>query len=382
MKETELDKELKQIKAVKELRQDKNLGLYYTTQSLMGIPWWTWAWIIGARGRGKSFSVLDTVLSYQKKYGAENVKCYYFRISDLSVKAMLSNKARKAIDALLVRKYNLELTTKANVVYNRGKPIIDFYALVSAAKTGKGVAEYDPEFLNKRPIDPKTGKKQKRFIYIIIDEFMMAEGLEKKSIGNPVEQFKIFIENILRDQEQLDYPAVRIFGCANAVSECSDFLAQLANFIPERPGRFKLKRKHMIVDNVLNSEAYLEKRKKSISADILDYNNDSNYTNVVKRDLETLMKKNRKLIKVTSLIKFDKDPSHWFCLWDGKVIKKYNGQRVNKSVILSMKRYLDENFYPERVKNVFEMYDARAFLYSDLISQATFTAELKLIKRQ
>ena len=380
--ETELDKELKHIKAVEKDKKEKTLGLYYTTQSLLGIEWWTWAWIIGARGRGKSFSVLDTVLAYQKKYGAENVKCYYFRISDLSVKAMLSNKARKAIDALLVRKYKLELTTKANVVYNRGKPIIDFYALVSAAKTGKGVAEYDPEFLNKRPIDHKTGKPVKRFIFMIIDEFMMAEGLEKKSIGNPVEQFKIFVENILRDQEQLDYPAVRIFGCANAVSECSDFLAQLANFIPERPGRFKLKRKHMIVDNVINSEAYLDKRKKSISADILDYNNDSNYTNVVKRDLESLMKKNRKLLRVTTLIKFDKDPSRWFCLWDGKVIKKYNGQRVSKGAILSMKRYLDENFYPERVKSIFEMYDARAFLYSDLISQATFTSELKLIKRQ
>lgn len=380
--ETIIEKEIKRNKAIKELEKEKKLGLYYTLHSLLGIPWWTWAWIIGARGRGKSFSVLDTVLSYQEKYGAENVKCYYFRISDLSVKAMLSNKARKAIDAILVRKYNLELTTRANVLYNKGKPIIDFYALVSAAKTGKGVAEYDPEFLNKRPIDAKTGKPIKRFIFMIIDEFMMAEGLEKKSVGNPVEQFKIFVENILRDQEQLDYPAVRIFGCANAVSECSDFLAQLANFIPEKPGRFKLKRKHMIVDNVLNSEAYLNKRKKSISADILDYKNDSNYTNVIKRDLETLMKKNRKLIRVTSLIKFDKDPERWFCLWDGKVIKKYNGQRVNKNIILSMKRYLDENFYPERVKSIFEMYDARAFLYSDLISQSLFTAELKQIKRQ
>ena len=94
------------------------------------------------------------------------------------------------------------------------------------------------------------------------------------------------------------------------------------------------------------------------------------------------MKKNRKLIRVTSLIKFDKDTARWFCLWDGKVIKKYNGQRVNKSIILPMKRYLDENFYPERVKSIFEMYDARAFLYSDLISQSLFTAELKQIKRQ
>ena len=374
--ETIVEKEVKHQKAIIQDKKEKELGLYYTTQSLMGIQWWTWSWIIGARGRGKSYSVLDTVLSYQKKYGAENVKCYYFRISDLSVKAMLANKGKKAIDALLVRKYNLELTTKGYILYNKGKPIINFYALVSAAKTGKGIAEYDPEFLNKRP------EGQKRFIFIIIDEFMMAEGLEKKSVGNPVEQFKIFIENILRDQEQLDYPAVRIFGCANAVSECSDFLAQLASFIPEKPGRYKLKRKHMIVDNIPNSKAYLEKRKNSVSADILDYENDSNYTNIVKRDLESLMKKNRKLRKVSFLIKFDKDPSHWFCLWDSNIIKRYNGQRVGKDRVLSMKRYLDEFFNPKMVEQIFDMYDSRSFMYSDLISQAMFAAELKQIKRQ
>ena len=84
----------------------KNKSLYYTTQSLMGIDWWTWAWICGSRGRGKSYAVMDTVLSYIKRYGYDNVKCYYFRISDLSIKKMLENKARKAIDALLIRKYD------------------------------------------------------------------------------------------------------------------------------------------------------------------------------------------------------------------------------------------------------------------------------------
>ena len=95
-------------------------SLYYTTQSLMGIDWWTWAWIIGARGRGKSFSVVDTMLSYKKRYGYDNVKCYYFRISDLSIKTMLENKARKAIDKLLIRKYDLDITTKANTIYDHG----------------------------------------------------------------------------------------------------------------------------------------------------------------------------------------------------------------------------------------------------------------------
>lgn len=362
------------------IEYQKNLPLYYTTHSLMGIGWATWFWLCGARGRGKSFAVLDTYLSYCKKYGQENCKCYYFRISDLSVKSMLANKGAKTIDAVLKRKYDLDLTTKSNRLFNRGKPLIDFYALVSAAKTGKGVAEYDPDFLNKRPIDPKTGKPIKRFIFTIIDEFQMAEGVERRSVGNPVAQYKIFIENILRDQEQLDYRAVMNFGCANAVSECSDFLAQLCGYIPEKPGRVMLKRKHMVIDNIINSEAYLEKRKRSVGADIMDYDEDANYTNVVKRDLETLMPKDKHLVRVTNLIKFSKEPRDWFCIYDGKVIRKYNNETVNKNIVLAMKRYLDTNFYEDIVKSVIERYDARAFLYADLISQATFSAQLKLIK--
>lgn len=362
-----------------EKKLNSKLGLYYTTKSLLGIHGITWIWLCGSRGRGKSFAVLETYLQHVKKYGQENCKCYYFRISDLSVKAMLANKGAKAIDAMLVRKYDLEITTRANTLYNKGKPLIYFYPLVSAAKAGKGVAEYDPDFLGKRPLR-KNGKRIKRFIFIIIDEFQMAEGVERKSVGNPVDQFKIYIENILRDQEQLDYSAVKIFGCANAVSECSDFLAQLAGFIPERPGRFILRRKRMIIDNIPNSEAYLEKRKKSIGADIMNYEEDANYTNVVKRDLETLISKRYRIRKVTSLLKFSKDPNDWFCIYDGNIIRRYRKETLNKNLTISMKRYLDERYNPDIVKSIIERFDARSFMFTDLISQATFAAKLKEIK--
>lgn len=367
--------------ALKTLKLEEQLGLYYTLHSIMGIKWATWLWLIGARGRGKSFAVVDTVANQVKKYGIDNVKTYYFRISDLSVKAMLQNKGRKTVDALIRRKYKMELTTKGSTLFWNDKPFIDFYALVSAAKTGKGVAEYDPDFLMNRP-KGKNGKPIKRFINIIIDEFMMAEGLEKKSVGNPVEQFKIFVENILRDQEQLDYPAVRIFGCANSVSECNDFLAQLVGFIPESQGRFYLKRKHTVVDNIINSKAYLEKRKRSIGADIMNYDDDPNYTNIQKRDLETLMPKTRRLIRVTSLIKFTKDKRHWYCVYDGKYIRRYRNECVGKDKVIPMRRYLDELFNPDVVKDVFLRYDGRAFMYTDLISQATFSADLKELKKQ
>ena len=371
----QIDKSLRNIKIDK-------LGLYLTPHAIMGYHNITHFVVVGSRGRGKSVFSLDAAIDYKRKYGYENVKIFYFRVSDSSVKAMLANKGAKAIDPILVNKYKLEITTKNNVLYDAGKPLIEFYPLVSAGKVGKGVNLYDANFLNNRPINPKTGKPIKRFIFVIIDEFLLAEGVEKKTVGDPVAQFKIYMESILRDQERLDYDAVRCFYLANAVSECAPWLGQLFNYIPT-PGDFgikKLTRKHCIIWNVPNSEAYLEKRKKSYTSDIFDYENDPNYTNIVKRDLETIMPKNHKLNKVTSVIMFSKYPQDWFCIYDDRYIRLYRKESVKKEKYIAMIRHLDTTFIPDIVKNIFEMYDARAFMYADLISQASFSAKMKLLK--
>ena len=123
----------------------------------------------------------------------------------------------------------------------------------------------------------------------------------------------------------------------------------------------------------------MDKRSRSINANIMDYENDSNYTNIIKRDIELLIPKSQRLVKPTAIIKFSKDPQHWFTLWDGNIIRKYNKQTCNN--VIAMKRYLDAMFDQDLAKSVIERYDARAFMYADLISQATFAAELKQIKK-
>ena len=54
----------KYIRRKRKIEKAAKMGLYYTTQSVMGIPWWTWLWMIGARGRGKSHAAMKTVLDY------------------------------------------------------------------------------------------------------------------------------------------------------------------------------------------------------------------------------------------------------------------------------------------------------------------------------
>lgn len=58
---------------------------------------------------------------------------------------MLANKAAKLVDPDLVRKYNLDLTTKGVEVFDHGKPFMTVLPLSAMGKT-KGVAYFDKDF--------------------------------------------------------------------------------------------------------------------------------------------------------------------------------------------------------------------------------------------
>lgn len=328
------------------------------------------------RGIGKSVISVETAIILKRKYGYDNVKCYYFRLTDLSIKAMLANHAEKAVDPYLIDKYNLEITCKGNTIYDHGKKLIEFYPLVSAGSKGKGVNLYDCNWW-------KT--KKKRFVVTIWDEFLMAEGIEKKSVGNPVAQYRIYMEAILRDAERItDYNAVYNFFLANSVSECAPVTGALFNYIPDPNNHkvVKLTRKHAIFWNVPVTDAYIEKRKKSYNADILDYSRDPNYTNNIKRDLEAIKPKKTRIHKLTSVIKFTKYENAWFCIYDSKYVRVYKNESFKKDKVIPMVRHLDELFSPELVKSVIDRYDAKAFIYCDLMSQALFTSYIKEIKQK
>lgn len=370
-----------QINKERKAKKRAELGLYLNTNHVFSYHGITDFIYTAVRGIGKSVISVETAIILKEKYGYENVKCYYFRLTDLSIKAMLANKADKAVDPYLVQKYNLEITCKNNIVYNHGKPLIEFYPLVSAGSKGKGVNLYDCNFFKRK--DKKTGKRIKTFVVTIWDEFLMADGIEKKSIGDPVEQYKIYREAILRDAEIIkDYDAVYNFLLANNVSECAAITGALYNYIPnpQNHRRVKLTRQRAMFWNVPISDAYLEKRKNSYNKNIMDYENDPNYA-TVEKDLSLIKSKKTRLRKVSALIKFHAiDKSKWFCVYDGKYIRQYKNECVSKSLIIPMKRYLDEYFNPELVEMIFARFDARNFYYADLISMALFQSQLKLLK--
>ena len=323
-------------------------------RSLVGNDWAMFYTILGGRMTGKSYALTDFLCNQKKKYG-DDVKNYWIRISETSSKALLANKANKLVDPDLVRKYDLELTTKGMDVYNHGKPFMTVLALSGMAKM-KGVAFYDKDF--------------KGTYNIVLDEFQLEQG-EKRTSFDILYNFIGMIENIIRTTKT----KVRIFLVGNTLEEASTILKAF-NFLPEKFGRFYLKRKRCIIDNLEPTAEYLKDRYGS-AADILGGRGMSNYTNDLKKDLSQI-KRDRKIFPKYA-IWFGKENSHKYIVWNNNIISRYKGQPIKN--IVAMKPYLNTHFTPEAKQNVIDIFDAKGYYFDSLITMSYFQGDLQLIRK-
>ena len=165
-----------------------------------GNDWAIFRIIVGGRMTGKSYSVTNRLCALRRKLG-DNVKCYWLRISTLSTQQLLCNKANKLVDPDLKRKYDLDLSTKGNVVYNRGKEFCEVYPLASFGKL-KGVGFYDKDFKGK--------------YFIVLDEFQLEQG-EKRTSFDILYNFLGMVENIARTTKN----NIEIWLLGNTLEEAS-----------------------------------------------------------------------------------------------------------------------------------------------------------------
>lgn len=328
---------------------------YYDPASILGNDWAMFYVIIGGRKTGKSYSVTD-FLCAQKKKLEERVKNYWLRISETSTKAMLANKADKLVDPDLYRKYDLNLTTKASDVFNHGKHFMSVMPLSQFGKL-KGVGFYDKDF---------DGQYN-----LVLDEFQLEEG-ERRTSFDILYNFIGMCENIVRTTKK----KIRIFLLGNTLEEASTILKAF-NFIPEKFGRFYLRSKRCVIDNLEPTEEYLADRKGSV-ADLLGGENMSNYTNAL--GLDKSMLHTGRLYKPTGLIKFAKSSGDWYTVFDSKVIRRYRGEGVKEDQIICMRPYLGGYYSLERRRMVLDMYDAKYYKFDSLISQSYFSDQLKKIR--
>ena len=321
---------------------------WYGVRSILGNANWALFYVLlGARESGKSYSVMEF---FVRQWKTKKIPFVWLRLNEASMKKMLANKAERFVDADIVRHFGLDLTTKGNNVYDHGEKMATILALSTFANE-KGVAHFDNEFDG--------------CYNICLDEFQLEK--TQKRQGDIAYQFIQQMENLVRSRKD----KMKIFLIGNTLEEASDILT-LFNFIPEEFGRYKLKNKRCVIDYLPPTEKYKARRKGSVG-DILA-GEASNFTNEIAFDKSLVTKK--KLIRPTAIIVFDKHTK--FTLWDGQVIAPYNKEKCK--TIIAMRPYQDELFDARMRDQIITIFDNRAFLYKNLITNKKFQKEIALIK--
>lgn len=346
----------------RELRKKIQLNReWYSLRSILGYDWAIFYFLLGGREAGKSYATTEFFCRQWRKYGRP---FYWLRLTEASQKKLLMNNAEKLIDPDIRRKYNLDITTNGDAVYEvisrdeKGKILEKkLMARVMALSTfynDKGSGLFDKDFLN----DPNM------FYNICLDE-MNREMNEKKTF-DIVYAFTNQLENLVRSTKR----RIRVICIGNTLEEASDILCAF-NFLPEEFGRYKLKKKRAVIEYIEPSEKYLERRKGTV-ADIL-MPTASTFTNVIESDTSLISKE--RLEKPKAVIIFSKTSK--FTLWNNNLIAEYNGEKVKN---IAMRPYLDVEFVPELREKVIELFDMRSYRFKNLITQKKFKKELEIMK--
>lgn len=355
---------------VKKFREKQTVmeNEFYNLRPILGNANWAIFYVlVGGRSAGKSYAVTNFFVDQWKKKG---IPFTWLRLTEAQARKLLQNGAEKLIDPDIRRKYDLDLVTSGNNVYEvtkRSEPdktgktkIIEkklmarVYALSTFYKD-KG-SLYDKDFLN----DPKMRYN------VAIDEFERDQN-EKNSFDitySLVNQ----LETLFRETKD----RIKIFFMGNTLEDASDILCAF-NFIPEQFGTFKLKKKRCVIQNIEPSDAY-KKRRAGTIADIL-MPQASTFTNKIDTDTTLITKK--RLIEPNYVIKFTKYKNEWFTVWDGNVIRKYNGEQ---KPVIAMRPYLDEVYNAQSQKNIITLFDTRSLLFTNLITFKEFQKQVELLK--
>lgn len=346
-------------------------GDFYSINSIFGNDWANFFILCGGREAGKSYAAMKWAINRKLKRKSL-VKLYWFRLTDASQKKLLMGNATDLIDPDIRRKYGVKTMVKGNKVLSykekkiktkNGKEKIikedvsEFCRVMSCSTfyNDKGIGYFDNEYKGE--------------YIVILDEMNREDGEQNRF--DIVYAFTNQLENVLRSVHN----KVKVIMIGNTLDEASDILSAF-NFIPDDFGRFYLKRKKAVIDNIMPSEKYKERRSKALANQLCG--DASTFTNEVEIDRSLLVNK-RKASKIESIIKFTKKKSDWFSLYNGGIIKGYAGESC-KSVI-SMRQYIDEIFDKKSFEMVIDIFNVRGFTFTNLSTFKRFQKQLRLLKK-
>lgn len=341
---------------------------WYNLRPILGFANWALFYVLlGGREAGKSYSVTNFFVD---QFVNKGIPFTWLRLTETAARKLLQNNAEKLVDPDLRRKYNLDLVTSGNNVYHvteRTEPDKNGKTKILKKKLMARVYALSTFYNDKGSIFDKDFLNDKAMKYnIAIDEFEREKG--EKNTFDITYSLVNQLENLVRSTKE----RTRIFFLGNTLEEASDILCAF-NFIPENWGIYKLKSKRCVIHYIEPSEAYKERRKGTI-ADIL-MPTASTFTNKMESD-NSLVDKSQ-LIAPSYVIKFTKDPNHWYTVWNSNIIAKYNGER---KPVIAMRPYLDEPYAAENQKNILTLFDTRSLSFRNLITFKQFQADLELLK--
>lgn len=329
-------------------------------KSLMGNTWANLFVVIGGRQTGKSYAGTEFLIKQWRERGRRFV---WIRLSKISVDKMLANNCDQLFDPDLMRKYKLDLVRSKSNVYEvlkrdeKGKVVKKklmgrVLALSEMAKE-KGVAFFDKDY--------------KGWTNIFVDEFVREQ--REKDTFDVSYNLANTIENLIRNKHE----KVRVIMFCNYCSDISDVLSNL-DFLPLTFGRYKLKRKRTIIDYLPVSEGYKKMREGAIANLILG-DDSGNFSNKSNRNFDRIMTTDTGMLRPVALIKFSREQNEWFVLYEKNVIKRYKKQQVK--AIIPMRPYIDEVFIPDKRDLLFQLYDAKALWFGDMLTAVCFEKCLK-----
>ncbi len=346
----------------------KQKSQWYNLRPILGyFNWAIFAIIISGRELGKSYSVTNFFVDQWKNKG---IPFTWLRLTETAARKLLQNNAEKLVDPDLRRKYDLDLITNGNNVYEvtkRSKPDKNGKTKILEKKLMARVYALSTFYNDKGSIFDKDFLKDPNMRYnVAIDEFQREKG--EKNTFDILYSLVNQLENLLRSSKE----RVKIFFLGNCLEDASEILCAF-NYIPESFGIFKLKSKRCVIHNVEPTEEYKERRKGTI-ADIL-MPTASTFTNKIDTD-NSLINKSQ-LIAPNYVIKFTKDKSHWYTVWNSNIVTKYNGE---KKPVIAMRPYLDEVFSVETQKNMILLFDTRSLQFRNLITFKQFQSDMEALK--
>ena len=326
---------------------------WYTVRSILGYWWAIFYILLGAREAGKSYSVMRFFL---KEYFDKGKEFTWLRLTEASTKKLLNNNAMQFIDIGLMNEFGInskDITVKGNQVFYKGKKMAKILAL-STFYSDKGVALFEDKDL-----------EDEMFAYnICCDEFQRERN--EKNTFDITYAFVNQLENLVRHKTNC-----RIFLIGNTVEECSDILT-LFNFIPERFGRYKLKKKRCVIDYIPPSKKYLERRKGSIASLLTP--DASTFTNEQKYDRGRIFK--GRVYKPQYIIEFRNNK---FTVWDKNIIFRCN--KENKPTVAMTPLLINNTVFRSELRDeVILMNYERKYYFRDMLTQKLFDKCIKEIK--